>query len=380
MLYSTDIQICNFNLRFTIVHESSSSCSTSSILITPTEVNNNGLLTVVQSKLSTLNIQLVNTFDGNTYSGCRLHIQQQQDARVKMLSCNYAFAWMMGIILSFKGNSQDTTLVLKNTSSNIDTISDPSQIDDQKHIISKQFFPLINCGISIINILSDELVTSQYVNGFKTATLASIPANDLKVSTHSLLNFSLPTKNNTKLRAIRAFLTLWKQADSMGDDPGQGDGHSRPINYITTDFPSCISSFNCISHCQQYFDPVVIQKQSQQIQSFPSDIMDSTRVGETRINARLLQNISSMWLLKVKYFGMVRNDTHGLVIVKMNVFFIDNSSNRFDKLLHMNTDICPHADNLRDTVVNEECMQFINITNSPAQCICIRPFAFNTMA
>ena len=115
---------------------------------------------------------------------------------------------MMGIISSFKGNSPDATLVLKNTSSNIDTISDPSQIDDQKHIISKQFFPLINGGINTINVSSDELVTSQYVNGFKAATLASIPTNDPKVSTHSLLNFSLPTKNSTKLRAIRAFIML----------------------------------------------------------------------------------------------------------------------------------------------------------------------------
>ena len=167
LLYPTEIQICNFNLRFTIVRESSSSCSRSSILIIRTEVNNNGLLTVVQSKLSTLNVQLVNTFDENTYSGCRLHIQQQ-DAQVKTLSCNYAFAWMMGIISSFKGNSPDTMLVLKNTSSNIDTILDSSQIDDQKHIICKQFFPLINGGINIFNISSDELVTSQYVNGFKT--------------------------------------------------------------------------------------------------------------------------------------------------------------------------------------------------------------------
>ena len=146
-------------------------------------------MNTMQSNLSTLNVQLVNTFDENTYSGCRLHIQQQQDARVKTLSCNYAFAWMMGIISSFKGNSPDATLVLKSTSSNIDMISDQSQIDDQKHIISKQFFPLINSGINIINVSSDELVTSQYVNGFKTATLASIPANDLKVSTHSLLKF-----------------------------------------------------------------------------------------------------------------------------------------------------------------------------------------------
>ena len=341
LLYPTDIQICNFNLRFTIVRESSSCedlhCSRS-ILITPTEVNNNGLLTVVQSKLSTLNIQLVNTFDENTYSGCRLHIQQ--DARVKTLSCNYAFAWMMGIISLFKGNSPDTTLVLKNTSSNIDTISDPSQ-NDQKHITSKQFFPLINGGINIINVSSDELVTSQYVNSFKTATLASIPANDLKVSTHSLLNFSLPTKNNTKLRAIRAFITLRKHADSTGNEPGQGDSDSRPINYITTDFPSCISSFNCTSHDQQYFDLVVIRKHSQQVQSFPRDIVDSTRVGEIRINARLLQNISSVWLLRVKYFGMARNDAHGLVIVKTNVFFIDNSGNRFDELLHTNTVIRP---------------------------------------
>ena len=189
----TDIQICNFNLQFTIVLESTSCedlyCSRS-ILITPTEVNNN-LLTVVQSKLSTLNVQLVNTFDENTYSGCRLHVQQ--DAQVKMLSCNYAFAWMMGIVSSFKGNSPDAMFVLKNTSSNIDMILDSSQ-NDQKHIISKQFFPLINGGINTINISSDELVTSQYVNGFKTTTLASIPTNDLKVSTHSLLNFSLPTK------------------------------------------------------------------------------------------------------------------------------------------------------------------------------------------
>ena len=154
-------------------------------------------------------------------------------------------------------------LVLKNTSSNIDTISDLSQIDDQKHIISKQFFPLINGGINTINVSSDELVTSQYLNGFKTTTLASILTNDLKISIHSLLNFSLPTKNNTKLRAIRAFITLRKHADSTGNEHGQGDDDSRPINYITTDFPSCISSFNCTSHDQQYFDLVVIQKHSQ---------------------------------------------------------------------------------------------------------------------
>ena len=84
--------------------------------------------------------------------------------------------------------------------------------------------------------------------------------------------------------------------------------------------------------------------------------MDSTRVGEIRINARLLQNISSVWLLRVKYFGTARNDGQGLVIVKTNVFFINNSGNRFDELLHMNTGVCPHIDNLRDAVVNEECL------------------------
>ena len=81
-------------------------------------------------------------------------------------------------------------------------------------------------------------------------------------------------------------------------------------------------------------------------------------------------------MLRVKYFGTVRNDTHGLVIVKMNVFFIDNSGNRSDELLHMNMDVCPQADNLRDAVVNKECVQFIDITNSPAQYICVRPFCF----
>ena len=73
---------------------------------------------------------------------------------------------------------------------------------------------------------------------------------------------------------------------------------------------------------------------------------------------------------------MVRNDAHGLVIVKMNVFFIDSSGNRFDELLHMNTVTRPHTDNLRDAVVNEEFVQFIDITNSPAQYICVHPFCF----
>ena len=83
-----------------------------------------------------------------------------------------------------------------------------------------------------------------------------------------------------------------------------------------------------------------------------------------------------MWLLRVKYFGTACNDGQGLVIVKTNVFFIDSSGNRFDELLHMNTGVCPHIDNLRDAVVNEECMQFIDITNSPAQYICVRPSCF----
>ena len=83
-----------------------------------------------------------------------------------------------------------------------------------------------------------------------------------------------------------------------------------------------------------------------------------------------------MWLLRVKYFGTAHNDGYRLVIVKTNVFFINNSNNRFDELLHTNMVIHPHIDNLRDATINEECMQFINITNSPAQYICIHPFCF----
>ena len=83
-----------------------------------------------------------------------------------------------------------------------------------------------------------------------------------------------------------------------------------------------------------------------------------------------------MWLLRVKYFGTARNDAHGVVIVKTNVFFINSSDNRFDELLHTNTGIRPHINHLQDAIINEECMQFIDITNSPAQCICIHPFCF----
>ena len=189
----------------------------------------------------------------------------------------------------------------------------------------------------------------------------------------SLQHFEL---KETIVKSYSNGYVLQKHADSTSNKHGQGDNDSRPINYITTDFPSCISSFNCTSPDQQYFDLVIIRKHSQQIQGFPHDIMDSTRVGEIRINERLLQNISSVWLLRVKYFGTAHNDGQGLVIVKTNVFFIDSSGNRFDELQHTNTTVCPHIDNLQDAVVNEECMQFINITNSPAQYICVHPFCF----
>ena len=93
LLYPTDIQICNFNLRFTIVRKSSSSCSRS-ILITPTEVNNNGLLTVVQSKYKVLDYLESPWIECSTtghVGHVQLHIQDEYSYDIKQRSSTDGF-------------------------------------------------------------------------------------------------------------------------------------------------------------------------------------------------------------------------------------------------------------------------------------------------
>ena len=78
-------------------------------------------------------------------------------------------------------------------------------------------------------VSSDELVTSQYINGFKMATLASISANDTNTSIHQLNNFNLRTP---QLKLIRSFLMLKKHIDSPGSEHHQegGDHSSAQLN------------------------------------------------------------------------------------------------------------------------------------------------------
>ena len=55
-----------------------------------------------------------------------------------------------------------------------------------RKVSAKKFFPLLNGGINKITISSDELVASQYINGFKMATLATVAANS-NASIHKVL-------------------------------------------------------------------------------------------------------------------------------------------------------------------------------------------------
>ena len=183
------------------------------VTITPEEINNNGLLSIIGDKLRSIQVQIIPPFDSGSYSGCRLSISHNTPWKISTVSCNYAFVWIFGIISSFKGNFPDKTIQLLNAGKRTNILADPnftnqsstSFLHHHPYILSKQFFPLVNGGINKMVASSNELVTSQYINGFKTATLASISANDQNTSIHQLNNFNPRTP---QLKLIRGFFML----------------------------------------------------------------------------------------------------------------------------------------------------------------------------
>ena len=170
---------------------------------------------------------------------------------------------------------------------------------------SKDLFPLMNGGINKLTISSDELVTSQYDNGYKTMTLAELAVSPSYVA-------GILEKPQTWM-SLKFFYTLSKHVDIQTCQHFPDVDGAATLNFYPMMYPDRISSFHCNSDdAIRLFDFVVTKKQSSfsssamsspnNVLSYPNDMTDNTRVGELRIDIDQLKLIANQWLLECNLY------------------------------------------------------------------------------
>ena len=92
LLYPNDIRICHLMLTTTVIGTTPQTAT-----ITPLQIDRLGLLPALQRELSSIRLGIEMTYSNGMYTGCRLVITKNQDT-INIVQCNYAFAWMCGII------------------------------------------------------------------------------------------------------------------------------------------------------------------------------------------------------------------------------------------------------------------------------------------
>ena len=181
LMFPNDIRTCHNDLQFSIEFFTvNTTIQTNLRNIAYSDIDSKGLLPAIQKKLREIGADIHVPYLNNYYAGCQFTFGKPTS--INVVQCNYAFAWIFGIVASFGNNSAHDTLTLYNRMFDIELIG----FDGKSRVANKSFSPLINGGINKMTVLSDKLVTSQYMNGFKTATLAEISTNNNFIAIHSI--------------------------------------------------------------------------------------------------------------------------------------------------------------------------------------------------
>ena len=106
LLYPNDIRICHLTLTITVIRTTPQTAT-----ITPLQIDRLGLLPALQRELSSIGLGIETMYSNGVYTGCRLVITNNQDT-INIVQCNYAFAWMCGIISQFGNKSYSDNLIL----------------------------------------------------------------------------------------------------------------------------------------------------------------------------------------------------------------------------------------------------------------------------
>ena len=294
LMFPNDMRICHDDLKFSIEFFTvNTALQTKLRNITHSDIDFEGLLPAIQKKLREIGADVYVPYLNNYYMGCQFTFGKP--TYVDVVQCNYAFAWIFGIVASFGNNSVDDTLTLYNRRLEIHLIG----FDGESRVANKLFFPLINGEINKMTVSSDELVTSQYMNSFKTATLAEISTNNNFIAIHSVsaTNPFIPS-------SIKAHFRLTKHQDNTTLARLPKDTSLTELEYYPTTYPDALTSFQCSSEHTHIFDFVVIKMDASNVmQTDPTNTAKPGRIGELRIGLESLKTLSNLWYVKLKYFS-----------------------------------------------------------------------------
>ena len=261
-------------------------------IISCRDVNAYGLVSAVSRAIMPRDVYIT-TADvrGNQYNGIRL---SWDPARIYRIDMTYLTAWLFAIIPTYDYGEENKFCPI------YDNIQLPPVnllgYDVSTGITKRILFPLLNGGIHRMTVSCEDLATSQYINGHKTATIAETP---LMPS----LQVKFPNVPNWQQDVINYFLTPHPQAPQGSIFPDLQT--SSP--YYSNVAPACIPYLRCnLNQYSNVIDPVAINMEDGVAKVVTTG---GDRVGEIRIKLPSLLEVSFKWMIEV-YQGNTYDRRH----------------------------------------------------------------------
>ena len=190
------------------------------------------------------NIYITTDVQGNQYNGIRL---SWDPARIYHIDMTYLTAWLFGIIPTYEYGEENKFCPIYNN------IQIPPvnllNYDVSTGVTKRVLFPLLNGGIHRMTVSCEDLATSQYINGHKTATIAETP---LMPS----LQVKFPNVPNWQQDVINYFFVPHPQAPQGGIFPDLHTSSPPGLTYYPNVAPACIPYLRCnINQYSNVTDP-----------------------------------------------------------------------------------------------------------------------------
>ena len=216
-----------------------------------------------------------------------------------------------------------------------------------------------------MTVSSDKLVTSQYMNGFKTATLAEISTNNNFIAIHSI-----SATNTFILSLIKAHFTLTKHQDNTTLTRLADDTSLTELEYYPTTYPDALTSFQCSSEHAHIFDFVFIKMNASAImQTDPTNTAKPGCVGELRIGLESLKHYLTFGMSNSSTFHMRKRGplphNNTLVILKTNIRLIDSKGHQLDTVMMRNHLVRDRTVNMQHSLVHLPMSRLMDFSRHP---------------
>ena len=263
------------------------------IVVNKTNLNQMGPVQALNDSIFTVTpgLRLVHkNSSAQDYNGIRIFA----DANIQTFKINHEGAWLLGILSTFTPSQQHTLYTLFDFF--LDTINNV-QFDTRTRS-SRTFYPLHNGGIHKLTVSEDDLATSQYINGHKTATIA-------EMNIAPTLNSRRGQKKHWNCDESIHYTLLPHPLEPNGStvadahDPSPDDAEMKVV------LPSCISYLVCNEQIfRDILTPVVITKdtpvdEKANVIRSVTNVTDADKVGEIQLSLNDLSRYSYKWLLRV---------------------------------------------------------------------------------